>query len=119
MSKLLEHLQITNTNERRYVPKPLKMVTGTLTSEKMYLQDYATVYTVEARLGAQVVVSDTEKLAIGADSIIKQKVYRPLAEEVFGEFRQPLIDADFAISQGDYKEASKLIREVLYSMFKV
>jgi hypothetical protein len=119
MSKLLEHLQITNTNERRYVPKPLKMVTGTLTSEDMYLQDYATVYTVEARLGARVVVSDTEKLAVGADSIIKQKVYRPLAEEVFGEFRQPLIDADLAIAQGEYKQASDLIREVLYSMFKV
>ena len=119
MSKLLEHLQVRNTGERKNLPKPLKMVTGKLTSEDWYYEDYATVYRVDVRLGAQVMVLQADKQAVGADAIIKSKVYRPLAEEVFGEFRQPLIDADFAIAQGDYDTASKLINEVLESMFKV
>jgi len=119
MSKLLDHLQVRDTGDRRHVLKPLKMVTGTFTSEDWCLQEYSTVYRVEARLGAQVVVSEAEKLGMNPDFIIKAKVYRPLAEEIFGEFRQPLIDADFAIAQGDYREASKLIHSVLDSMFKV
>lgn len=119
MSKVLEHLQVRSTGERKYLPKPLKMVTGTLTSEDWYLEDYATVYRVDVRLGAQVIVTEAEKQKVGADFIIKQKVYRPLAEEIFGEFREPLIEADLAIAQGEYDKASKLIREVLDSMFKV
>ena len=119
MSKILDHLQVRNTNERKHVIKPLKMVTGTLTSEEWYHQEYSTVYSVRAVLGAQVIVSDIEKQQVGIDFILKQKVYRPLAEEIFGEFRRPLIDADFAIAQRDYETASKLIREVLDSMFKV
>ena len=119
MSKLLEHLQVHNTGERKNLSKPLKLVTGKLTSEDWYYEDYNTVYRVDVRLGAQVIVSQADKQAVGSEFLIKQKVYRPLAEEIFGEFRQPLIDADFAIAQGDYGEASNLINEVLNSMFKV
>ncbi len=119
MSKLLEHLQVRNTDERKHVIKPLKMVTGTLKSEEYYHQEYSTVYSVRAVLGSQVIVSNIEMQRVDVDFILKQRVYRPLAEEIFGEFRRPLIDADFAIAQGEYETASKLIREVLDSMFKV
>ena len=119
MSRLLDQLQIKDTGVRKHVSTPLKMVTGTFTSENWYLQEYSTVYRVEVRLGAQVIVSDSQKLASDSDFIIKATVYRPLAEEIFGEFRQPLIDADFAIAQGKYLEASKLIHGILDSMFKV
>ena len=40
-------------------------------------------------------------------------------EEVFGEFRKPLLDADLALMQGNVNEASVLINGVLDSMFKV
>jgi hypothetical protein len=120
MSKLFDHLQATDTGNRKHIQKPLKMVTGTVNVHEMYIQeDVAKVYRVEARLGAQVVVTPELLQLADSNKYIKDKVYRPLAEEVFGEFRQPLIDADFAIFQGDYELASKLIREVLDTMFKV
>jgi hypothetical protein len=120
MSQLFDHLQVTDTGERRHQLKPLKMVTGKLTAHESYLQDsIAKIYRVEARLGAQVVVTPELQASVNLTHIIKDKVYRPLAEEIFGEFRQPLIDADFAIFEGEPEKASKLIREVLDKMFRV
>lgn len=119
MSKLLEHLQVHVTGERRHISPPLKMVTSEYSSYDLRVGGYATVYRVEARLGAQVAVSDETKQAIDWQKLLKDKVYRPLAEQVFGEFREPLLQADLAIAQGDTDKASKLINEVLYSMFKV
>ena len=119
MSKLFEHLQIKSTGERRHVPQPLNMVTSEFSTIDLRVGGYATVYRVEARLGSQVAVSDETKEAINWEKLMKDKVYRPLAEEVFGEFRQPLLEADLAIAQGDIDKASKLIHGVLYSMFKV
>jgi hypothetical protein len=80
---------------------------------------FATVHRVIAKLGASVAVTDEEKHTVKWREILKAKVYRPLAEEVFGEFRKPLLDADLAISKGEYREASKLIHSVLESMFAV
>ena len=119
MSRLLEHLQVRAIGERRHVPKPLNMVTGEHSSFDLRVGGYATVYRVEARLGAQVAVTDETREAINWETLMRDKVYRPLAEEVFGEFRQPLLEADLAIAQGDIDKASKLIRNVLDSMFKV
>lgn len=120
MSRLFDYLQTADTGERRYQPKPLKMVTGKLTAQESYLQDsIAKIYRVEARLGAQVVVTPELQTRDDFTTMLKDKVYRPLAEEIFGEFRQPLIEADFAIFEGEPEKASKLIREVLDKMFKL
>lgn len=118
MSKLLDYLQIYETNDRKYMPQPLKMVDAEVTSYES-VDDFAIVFRVIARLGTQVVVSNEERSQGQWQAILKSRVYRPLAEEIFGEFRQPLIDADLAIAQGEYRKASKLIGEVLDSMFKV
>ena len=121
MSRLLDHLQVTDTGERRHQLKPLRMVTGKLNAYESYLHDsIAKIYRVEAHLGAQVVVTpELQQDSVNLTHILKDKVYRPLAEEIFGEFRQPLIDADFAIFEGEPEKASKLIREVLDKMFRV
>lgn len=119
MSKLLEHLQAYQTHERAYKPQPLKMVTSEASSFDLRTGGYATVYRVEVRLGAQVAVTDETREAVNWQQLMKEKVYRPLAEEVFGEFRQPLLEADLAVAQGDVDKASALIKAVLDSMFKV
>lgn len=118
MSKLFDHLRAYETDERKYSPNPFKLVNSEVTVYEPP-SDYSIVYRVIAKLGTQVIVSQEERANGHWDTIIKQKVYRPLAEEIFGEFRQPLIDADLAIAQGKYREASKLIGSVLDSMFKV
>ncbi len=119
MSKLFDYIQAYPTRERMRVDQPLKMVDLRQDTYNLRNGSEATVYRIEARLGAQVVVTDESKEAIGWEELLKNTVYQPLAEEVFGEFRQPLVNADLAILQGDYMKASKLIREVLDSMFRV
>ena len=112
-------MQAYQTRERVHIPQPLKMVELKYDSYNLRVGGDATVYRIEARFGAQVAVTDESKEAIGWERLLKEKVYRPLAHEVFGEFRKPLLDADLAIAQGEYREASKLIHEILDSMFKV
>lgn len=119
MSKLLDYIKVTATEQRKYVQKPLQLVDVKHSMEETYYPDIATMYRVEARLGSQIMVTDSMKAQYGWEQVLKHKVYVPLANSVFGEYRQPLLDADLAIAQGEYDVASKLIHEVLNSMFKV
>jgi len=120
MSKLFDYIQAYQARERAIPQPPLKMVELTQDTYDLRIGGgEATVYRIEARLGAQVAITDESRVAIEWEKLFKAKVYRPLAEEVFGEFRQPLLNADLAILQGDYVKASKLIGEVLDSMFRV
>lgn len=119
MSKLLDYIKVTSTEQRKYVQKPLKLVDVRHDMQESYYPDIATMYRVEARLGSQIMVTDSMKSTYGWEQVLAHKVYMPLANSVFGEFRQPLLDADLAIAQGEYDTASELIRKVLDSMFKV
>lgn len=119
MSKLLDYIKVTSTEQRKYVQKPLKLVDVRHDVQESYYPDIATMYRVEARLGSQIMVTDSMKATYGWEQVLAHKVYMPLANSVFGEFRQPLLDADLAIAQGEYDTASELIRKVLDSMFKV
>jgi hypothetical protein len=119
MSRLLDYIKVTATEERKYIQKPLKLVDVKHSSHESYYPDIATMYRVEARLGSQVIVSDNMKAQYGWERILTKKVYEPLAESIFGEFRQPLLDARIAILEGDTTEANKLIDQVLENMFRV
>lgn len=119
MSKLLDYIKVTSTEQRKYVQKPLQLVDVKHSVQESYYPDIATMYRVEARLGSQVMVTDSMKATYGWEQVLAHKVYVPLANSIFGEFRQPLLDADLAIAQGEYDTASELIRGILDSMFKV
>jgi hypothetical protein len=119
MSQLLDYIKVTATEQRKYIQKPLQLVDVTHSMQETYYPDIGTMYKVEARLGCQLIVSDSMKAQYGGEQVLKHKVYAPLAESIFSEFRRPLLYADLAIAQGEYSEASKLIREVLDSMFNV
>lgn len=119
MSKLFDHIKAYQTRDRTYVQKPLKMVDFNEDSYSMRIAGEATIYRFEARLGAQMAVTDETKEAVDWQLLMKQLVYKPLAEEIFGEFREPLIEAEFAIRQGRDQDAIKLIDRVLKSMFDV
>jgi hypothetical protein len=119
MSKLLDYIKVTSTEQRKFVQKPLQLVDVKHDIQESYYPDIATMYRVEARLGSQIMVTDSMKATYGWEQVLAHKVYVPLANSIFGEFRQPLLDADLAIAQGEYDTASQLIREVLDTMFKV
>ena len=120
MSKLLDYLKVTKTNERKINYEPLQMVTG----EHTYHTDpgtYSRVCRVRAILGADLVVSEEvlSSANFNYETEMRIHVYRPLAEEIFGEYRKPLIDAQFAMRNNEFQKATKLIDGILDSMFKV
>jgi len=119
MSRLLDYIKVTATDQRKFIQKPLSLVDVTHSTQETYYPDVATMYRVEARLGSQIMVTDQMKIDYGWEKIITRKVYEPLAESVFGEFRQPLLNARLALLQGETDVAIKLVEEVLDGMFKV
>jgi hypothetical protein len=117
MSKLFDYIKATQTNER--IVKRMRMVDVQNTAIN-YLDVYR--YRVVATLGSEVTIGNTAKPKMTNDNfeqMLREKVYRPLAEHIFGEFRLPLIEAQFAAFNGDSEQACKLIEDVLNSMFNV
>ena len=118
MSKLFDQMRAERTGMRVPGAQRLSMVSAEVTT--FALPPDNLVYRVGVRLGAQVAYSQqTVNSDHDFEHMLCSQVYRPLAEEIFGEFRQPLIEADFAMRVGDYEKTSRLINEVLDSMFKV
>lgn len=117
MSKLFKYLTARQTNDRKYIPKePINMVESSINISN---RDMAIVYDVRVSLGSKVVVPQEVLERADYSLQIIRDIYRPLAEEVFGEFRKPLLDAQLAIMQGNPRDARDLIDSVLESMFDV
>lgn len=118
MSKLFDQMRAERTGMRVPSTQRLSMVSAEVSSFELPPDNI--VYRVGVRLGAQVSCNyRTIQSDHDLERVLCSQVYRPLAEEIFGEFRQPLIEADFAMRVGDYEKTSRLINEVLDSMFKV
>lgn len=118
MSKLFDEIQAICTNQK--IVKKMPMVDIRTICEDDF--NYGYRYRVVATLGAQTVITN-HGLSKMTDSeferLLREKVYRPLAEHIFGEFRLPLIEASFAAANGDSEKACELIDGVLKSMFRV
>lgn len=69
-------------------------------------------YQIAVRLGFASVVSSQAGI-----SEAKDLVRREIAEFVFGEFRQPLIDLEHALWDGDAEAAREILREIRKAMF--
>lgn len=117
MSKLFKHLTALRTNDRVFMKNSSMNMVGS--SVNISNRDMAIIYDVRATLGSRVIVSEEMLQDSNYQYHIIRDVYRPLAEEVFGEFRKPLLDARLAIMQGKFDDAKGLIDCVLESMFDV
>ena len=118
MSKVIEHIEVRVSGKEYPNFKPLNYVDAEQQYFSIKYSNYVE-YRVIATFGASIRVGPEELKSVTSEQILKAKVYRPLAEEIFGEYRMPLLEADRAAYEGDFRKVSEIIHKVLDSMFKV
>ena len=72
------------------------------------------LYSIEVKLGATALISQHEFDHIGS---IVDGVKRAVIEELYGEFRKPLLDLEHAIAGGSQKQALEKVRQLYRDMF--
>lgn len=71
-------------------------------------------YDISVKLGASVLVSEHQE---GFLPQMVDQVKRRLRDELYGDFRKPLLELEIAICQGKHKESIERIRTINLSMF--
>ena len=76
-------------------------------------------YTITAKMGATIVVNEGLAVETGGAALTEavRSAKRALVEEMFGEFRQPLIEIDVAAMNRDYDKVRRLTNQLLLDMF--
>lgn len=118
MSKLANAIRAVDLNRMRPVQSSLYKITleSNAADSGPLSYHHDREYAIKAEFGGRCWVSadGSGKGEIGAAISSMKKM---LIEEVFGEFRGPLIKALHAIKYGDQNEAEQYIKTVLESMF--
>lgn len=120
MSKLINSIKAKILNKRA--------IDTNYTTISVTLEDQPNLYTIpylqqvsfEAVFGAKYYVD--EKLAQSSGATIQetlQQVKKAVVEEVFGEFRKPLIELRHAIYERDLDAAVKVLNKLEDQMFDV
>lgn len=113
MSRLTEKLEAVRGNDRNIWPAPFG-VTIRQQSERLEWQS-GTAYEVRALFAARVFIRDPADIL--PVQILDAK--RHIVEEVFGEFRRPLMLIDVALSEWDIDKARELLRDLRVQMFEL
>lgn len=76
-------------------------------------------YTITAKMGATIVVNEGLAVETGGAALTEavRSAKRALVEEMFGEFRQPLIEINIAAMHRDYETVKRLSNQLLDNMF--
>ena len=112
MSKLLDNIQCNNERERRAQMNFLNITEEYLPGDFM-AEDYQTLYSLTATIGTKVWATPQQLPQI------KRMTYRAIQDEVFGEFRKPLIEAMMEARQGNYDNVLEKLYEIEKAMFSV
>lgn len=114
MSKLMDYVQAQRTGN---MYSPLEKMKYTDVEEgygtyktPVYMEEYR----IEVRIGA------LARVEYGDKHLLAQRIERTkdmLTEEVFGEFRKPLMELEAAIYDRDFDKASKLVEGIYKTMF--
>lgn len=113
MSNILDKLDAKPTHQRAPLRQRLQMFE--ITMEETAVFQHRRYWQVEVRLGARAHIPEECRQSEVEDA--KLRVKQVLAEEIFGEFRKPLLDALFAIDYGDAADAVEPIKVILSAMF--
>ena len=116
MSRLVSQLQAFSTNKRHMIEEPLSSIIQISDEVVPNFSRYTTEYSIEARIGSKVIVSEcennSEELQYAFDSI-----KRAVTEHIFGEFRQYFSALHIALLNNDNKKAFELLRAFEKQMF--
>ena len=113
LSKMIEQKQLGNP--RRIVDKSLLGRMATVNSE-MSEMSFVTQKT-QVDLGVSLRFRTYVTPNTGSEVMAMNQARRAVVEAVFGEFREPLVEAMVALHDRDFEAAEELISRVLNNMF--
>lgn len=119
MSKIVENIKALQLNERRHsdwVDHRSQFIIDTDSIRDPLSVDILRRYRIEVKLGAEVLVNEHnfEHLSTMVDN-----VKRAVIEELYGEFRKPLIRLEINIAEGNQQKSLELVRDIHATMFGV
>lgn len=114
MTKIVDKIKAIETNDRR-ISNWIDVRTNFGADDS--LAAYASTmrrYNITVTLGASVAVTERDLDHLGT---MITNVKRAVIEELYGEFRKPLIELEIIISEGHQQEALERVRKMHRSMF--
>jgi hypothetical protein len=117
MSKIVDSIKAIEMNERRISDWIDIKSTFAIDNDDLRLStriDVMRHYDISVKLGAGVAVSEHQYDHLGT---MVYNVKRAVIEELYGEFRSPLIHLEILISEGQQREALEKLREIHKNMF--
>ncbi len=121
MSKLINAIKAHQTGDRFAIQEATSLVPSLSVDETWRTAPTGKTYRIEAIIGTKVDIYDPETYSSNIDIVDQtvRSVRYSIAEEVFGEFRKPLLTlrTNF-IRRGDIESAA-IVEDIMDSMFKV
>ena len=117
MSKVIDQLHAVLLNERRVSISPLVLFEKEYITNGTFAEDYK--LRIKATFGKEIWVKhDLGGITDNYVQTALTNIKRSVAEELFGEFRKPLLDAMMLVHEEKAEEAIQKIQGILYDMFK-
>ena len=117
MSEIVNKIKAIKTNERKVSNWTDIRSAFTIDNDDLRLStriDVLRRYDIEVKLGASVAVSEHQYDQLGS---MITNVKRAVIEELYGEFRKPLIELEILIAEGHQQEALEKVRNMHRTMF--
>jgi hypothetical protein len=117
MTKIVDSIKAVQLNDRcisNWIEVRSSFSTGS--DDGSLASSFGTMrrYDIRVKLGASVAVAEHQH---GHLSSMIDTVKRAVIEELYGEFRKPLIELEIIIAEGHQKEALEKVRKMHRSMF--
>ena len=119
MSEIVNKIKAIKTNERKVSNWTDLRSAFTIDKNDIRLStsiDVLRRYDIEVKLGASVAVSEHQYDHDQLGSMVTN-VKRAVIEELYGEFRKPLIELEILIAEGHQQEALEKVRNIHRTMF--
>ena len=117
MTKIVDSIKAIKTNERKISNwVAVHSSFSTDNDDGSLASSFSTMrrYDIQVKLGASVAISEHQHDHL---SIMIDNVKRAVIEELYGEFRKPLIELEMIIAEGHQQEALEKVRKMHRSMF--
>ena len=117
MSKIVEDIKAIQMNEKRISDWVDIKSAFTIDNDDLRLGtsiDVMRRYDIEVKLGAAVAVNEHNFDHLGS---MIENVKRAVIEELYGEFRKPLIALEINISEGNRQKSLEIVRDIHATMF--
>jgi len=117
MTKIVDSIKAVQLNDRcisNWIEVRSNFSTGS--DDGSLASSFSTMrrYDITVKLGASVAISEHQHDHL---SIMIDNVKRAVIEELYGEFRKPLIELEMIIAEGHQREALEKVRKMHRSMF--